>query len=177
MTFGKRETYGYSLSGREYRIAQGESYTAVNETYRKSLARILSGSNGSTATDSASRPLTKLLNTGWTKKPGEVRGIASDVFTLWGMSDFGADHSDTYVLSMSYDPRIHLHVGRFDKSARLCSRRWRRTSGGIGSAQNRPRWKATSRQEEVCRGSLESELRPRHLRGGPFHAHGLGGPF
>ncbi len=111
MKFEKRETFGYNLNGHEYLVPQGESYTAVNETYNTTTARILGGANGSTATDSAGRRLTRDVNTGWSDRPA-TKTVFSAVFTLWGMADLSAKAGgDTYTLSMSYDPSTRTKPG------------------------------------------------------------------
>jgi hypothetical protein len=101
MTFARRETFGYSLNGHEYLVAQGQSYAVVNETYAGTTAKILSGINGSAAKDSAGRPLTKTVNTGWAPR---TSGTLSDIVTLWGLADLGTATTDTYAISVSYDP-------------------------------------------------------------------------
>lgn len=89
LVFGKTETYGYSHNGQEFLIAQGESYTTIEDTYNKTTAKILSGENESESTDNtpseiddngtpddtsddiilAPRPLIKTVNTGWVENP------------------------------------------------------------------------------------------------------------
>ncbi|MCX5910157.1 MAG: metallophosphoesterase, partial [Deltaproteobacteria bacterium] len=113
--FVKKETWGYSLNGHELLVAQGETYTSVGDSFEKTIARILGGTNGSTGKDFNGRPLTKTVNTGWTdvdtwrghyffrwfKKP--EFDPASDILTLWGMADLGSDRTDVYILSMTYE--------------------------------------------------------------------------
>ncbi len=130
LTFTKRETFGYSLNGQEFLVAEGESYSKIEDSFGGTTARFLSGSNGSTTTYYSSRALTKAVNTGWTSmsnaddmdcsshhrwpwfsrnrnmkchKAKDHEIPASDILTLWGMSDLGTDQTDTYALSMSYD--------------------------------------------------------------------------
>jgi hypothetical protein len=107
LSFTKRETFGYSLNGKEFLVPQGASYTVVEDNYRGTTARILDGINGSTATDYAGRPLTKAIDTGWTPQDHGARkrddDPASDILTLWGMTDLGSEQTDVYTLSMSYD--------------------------------------------------------------------------
>jgi len=93
----------------------------------------LSGTNGSTGKDYNLRPLTKTVDTGWAPA---AEGMASDIFTLWGMSDSLATKltpvdssspqyidytyvvpettkTDTYTLSLTYeDKRVNgKHLG------------------------------------------------------------------
>jgi hypothetical protein len=131
--FTKHETFGYSLNGIEKVVDQGASYVLTDDTsraiangepgYLGTTAKILSGTNGSTGKDYNLRALAKSVNTGWAPA---ADGLASDVFTLWGMADSLAtrltpvnssspqyvDYSyvvpdtfktDTYVLSMTFN--------------------------------------------------------------------------
>jgi hypothetical protein len=123
--FVKKETWGYSLNGHEFLVAQGETYTSVVGSFETTIARILGGTNGSTAQDYNLRPLTKTVNTGWTdvdtwrseffsrwfKKPGF--DFASNILTLWGMADLGSDQTDVYTLSMTYEGIPFLGKGDF----------------------------------------------------------------
>ena len=107
--FVKKETFGYSLNGRRFLVGQDNSYTAVvdsvaggrayGETYRGTTARILAGVNNSTNRDYTERAFVREIDTGWA--PSE---LASDALTLWGLADLGTNRTDTYVLSMTYDP-------------------------------------------------------------------------
>jgi hypothetical protein len=131
--FTKHDTFGYSLNGIEKIVDQGTSYALTDNTdkaiangetgYKGTTAAILSGTNGSTGKDFNLRALTKSVNTGWTPA---TSGLASDIFTLWGMQDSLATKltpvgalatnytfvdpnltkTDTYALALSYDPAI-----------------------------------------------------------------------
>jgi hypothetical protein len=117
LTFSKRETFGYSLNGKEILVPQGGSYELTDDTskaianretgFRGTTAAILSGTNRSIGTDYNVRALTKAVNTGWTPRDQGTRNRdddpASDILTLWGMADLGSDQTDVYALSMSYD--------------------------------------------------------------------------
>ena len=157
--FVKGETFGYSLNGHEYMVAQGASYTSVNETYAGTTAQILDGTNGSTAADFDGRHFTKAVDTGWTDtghsshKSDHDGGsnhtmelvhthdidTASNILTLWGMSDLYATHTDTFTLSLSYDPSNsrpeHLGVGLFGLATRDEKGNWinavRKNIGGV----------------------------------------------
>lgn len=105
--FVKKESWGYSLNGHEFLVAQGQPYTTVQETYSATTAKILDGTNNSTKKDislnttgGVGRSLTKAVDTGWSDKTPET---ASNILTLWGMTDLGAASTDTFVLSMNYD--------------------------------------------------------------------------
>jgi hypothetical protein len=103
MTFSKRESFGYSLNGKEFLVGQGAAYSTVTDTYAGTTARILSGTNGSTAKDPAGRAYTKTVDTGWTDRGSDT---FSDVLSLWGMTDLGATKTDNFALSMSFDPSV-----------------------------------------------------------------------
>lgn len=102
--FQKRETFGYSLNGQEFPVAQGQSYVGITDGMTEgdgflgTGAAILGGTNGSTKVDGSTRPLTKVVSTGWTTN----NGTFSDVLTLLGMSDVGTTKTDNYALAMQY---------------------------------------------------------------------------
>lgn len=142
--FTKRETFGYSLNGKEFTVAQGQSYTAVQDSFRGTTARILDGTNASTGTDYAGRALTKAIDTGWTPREQHRHGrghghhdnrrrdadsdTASHILTLWGMADLGSSQTDVYTLSLTYDPDKarpeHLGRGLFGLAARDADGTW-----------------------------------------------------
>jgi hypothetical protein len=113
LNFVRKETWGYSQNGKELLVPQGGSYVLSDDTskavangeagYRRTTAKILSGTNGSMKRDYNDRQLTKAVDTGWA--PGDSDLLASDIFTLWGMTDLGTATSDVYTLSMTYDRR------------------------------------------------------------------------
>jgi hypothetical protein len=121
--FVKKETWGYCHNGKEFHVCQSgqpncnSSYTQVVDSYNGTNAQILSGTNGSTATDYNGRNFTKIVDTGWpemyrwsekypTDQSNPDLGLASNIFRLSGMADLGSHQTDTYVLSLSYNPRL-----------------------------------------------------------------------
>jgi hypothetical protein len=118
LNFAKEDSFGYSLNGKEFFVPEGGSYTQVKDTFRGTTAQILGGSNTSTATDSEGRPFTKDVTTGWAPDTS-CDGLASNVFTLWGLTDVGGSASDTYTLSLSYRGWSH-GVTLVTKNARGC---------------------------------------------------------
>jgi hypothetical protein len=98
--FVKKETWGYSLNGKEFLVAQGQSYSAIQDRHSDTFAQILDGINSSTMKDDSGRPLTKTVDTGWSHK---THGIDSDILTLWGMANLGTEQTDVFTLSLSYD--------------------------------------------------------------------------
>jgi hypothetical protein len=132
LSFEKRETFGYSLNGKAFLVAQGDSYTVVEDRFGKTQARILDGVNESIVTLYDGRATTKHVNTGWTPGkatiPKQVDNTASDVLTLWGLADLGTDQADTFTLSLSYEPAKaipeHLGQGLFGLATRDADGRW-----------------------------------------------------
>jgi len=51
-------------------------------------------------TDGSNRPLTKTVDLGWSSVPG----AASNALTLLGMADLGNANTDSYALSLTYNP-------------------------------------------------------------------------
>jgi Calcineurin-like phosphoesterase len=104
LTFVKAETFGYSLNGKEFLVCQegqdkcNSSYTQVSDTYNGTTAKILSGDNGSKTQDRNKRPFLKTVDTGWTDKDSDV---ASNILTLWGMTDLNSNQTDVYTLSLT----------------------------------------------------------------------------
>jgi predicted phosphodiesterase len=97
--FSRHETFGYGLNGKEFLVAQGASYDVVQDSRHGTTARILAGTNGSTETDYAARPLKKAIDTAWALP---APGTASAVLTLMGMTSVNSANTDTYALSLSY---------------------------------------------------------------------------
>jgi hypothetical protein len=108
LTFTKRDTFGKSLNGKEFVVAQGMPYNSyVKDTFttaaggNNTTAMILGGVNGTAQFDASGRPLNKAVDTGWSAK---TSATASDILTLWGMaSGMGSSMSDSYALSLSFD--------------------------------------------------------------------------
>lgn len=138
VAFFNRETWGYSLNGRAFVIAQGEPYSTVRDEFSGTSARILGGSHLGVETDRSLRSMSKTVNTGWSVPT--TPAASSHVLHLWGTANSlalwdgaltgllpAADRSvvsDPFVLSMSY----------FEESAipTLLG------SGGFGLAARRP---------------------------------------
>jgi hypothetical protein len=125
--FYKRETWGYSLNGKAFTVAQGDKYTVVRDDFQGTVGKILDGTNGGTQTDIAGRKLVKTVNTGWTARTVKHDHLASEILSLWGLedslalySDYGfqpsadrPNHTDNYVLSMTVDlQRFHRERAR-----------------------------------------------------------------
>ncbi len=130
--FTKHETFGYSLNGKEFLVAEGQSYSGVQDNYDHTFARILSGFNNSTGTDYSNRPFTKTVDTGWTPKtvgtPKTDQDTASDILSLWGMTEVGKTDTDVFTLSMNYDAEKsrpeHLGEGLFGLATKDSNGNW-----------------------------------------------------
>jgi hypothetical protein len=121
--FVKKDTWGYSLNGNEFIVAQDQDYTAVADFYCGTKAKILSGFNGSDTVDAFNRPFTKVVNTGW--ETNTDWDVNSNILTLWGMSGLGTDETDTYALSMTYTGKEkHINQGRFGIATMDSDDRW-----------------------------------------------------
>ncbi|MGD9211035.1 MAG: metallophosphoesterase [Desulfobacteraceae bacterium] len=137
LTFYLRESFGYSLNGSQFEIAQGGSYTDITDSYQGTTASILSGQNNNTETDYLSRDLTKIINTGWSDTSG-ISDATGNVLTLWGLKDnlslynqnlegllpdsIESQETDVYTLSMSYPSKTNkdskIKSGKFILAAR-----------------------------------------------------------
>lgn len=113
LNFEKRDTFGYSLNGHEFLIAEGQSYAAVQDSFSSTHAQILAGINESSTQDGSQRPLTKAVDTGWSAANACT---ASNILRLWGMSDLATSRTDVYTLSLSYS-----HQGGLDGSFGLAT--------------------------------------------------------
>ncbi|MBN2039445.1 MAG: metallophosphoesterase [Spirochaetes bacterium] len=102
--FVKKESWTFDLNGKRFSVAQGESYTCVQDSFKSTKARILDGTNQSSAMDDiGEKALVKRVNLGWLDKE---YNLDSNILTLDGMADFGSATTDTYVLSMKADKKI-----------------------------------------------------------------------
>jgi hypothetical protein len=102
LNFTKRESFGYGLNGKQFVVAQGASYSAVEDGYGATTARILGGTNANTNIEGGGRNPVKTVDTGWT---AGTCATSSDILSLWiTASTLGSDQTDTYALSISYDP-------------------------------------------------------------------------
>ena len=99
--FALKESWGYSLNGKEFLVAENAPYTSVADAFSGTAARILSGLNNSAAVDGNGRKFIKKVTTGWT--PDTSHSLISDILTLWGMANFGTEQTESYTLSLTYN--------------------------------------------------------------------------
>lgn len=112
LSFAKRETYGYSLIGKEFVIQPGAPLSGISDAspsgagWAGTSMAIIDGSNTDSSTIYDGRVAVQDVNTGWTPR-AEVKNNAalrSDVLTLWGMHNaIGSEQGDTYTLSIKYE--------------------------------------------------------------------------
>jgi len=132
LTFFKRETYGYSLNGKEFVIQPGAGFLGVTDTSPTGSGwvggtrfAILGGTNAASTTLYDGRVTVQDINTGWTSRAeADATGalaLKSDKLTLWGMHNaIGSEQGDTYTLSLSYeDTRGPLAVKSTDDNGAL----------------------------------------------------------
>lgn len=114
LSFVKRESYGYSLDGKEFIVKNGESLTVIKDTCKlanslMTRAAVLNGSNATSCKLLDSRYTVQNACTGWKIRSEDEKsaGLASDRLRLWGMADkIGSNKSDTFALSMTYDSTV-----------------------------------------------------------------------
>ncbi|KAA0892304.1 metallophosphoesterase family protein [Oryzomonas rubra] len=101
LNFTKRETFGYSLNGKQFVLGNGDSFTTVADTGPSgTTVAILSGANNNPNSDLSGRKFYNDVNTGWYTKTSST---VSDILALWGMGHtLGSDQTDTFTLSLSY---------------------------------------------------------------------------
>jgi len=105
LTFTKQESFGYSLAGQRFIVPQGQPYSAVKDASSTgTTAKILGGTNGSTAMDANGTAMVKVVNTGWISAGG---GSVSDILVLWGLDPYvGSSQPDTYSIAMSCSTKM-----------------------------------------------------------------------
>jgi calcineurin-like phosphoesterase family protein len=103
LNFGKRESFGYSLNGKEFVVASGESYTTVQDTSPtggSTVVKVLAGVNGNAAIEPGGRFFCAAVNTGWLA----ANNSASDILVLQGMAaQMGSKQTDIFAISLNYD--------------------------------------------------------------------------
>jgi hypothetical protein len=117
--FVLQEEWGYSLNGNQVIVAQGGSFVGIGGSFEGTTATILAGTNNSASVDltpfnsdgtGGPRKLAKAVNTGWIKETtGRLR---SNIFSLWGMAEYGNEQTETYVLSMAFDLKNRQGFGQ-----------------------------------------------------------------
>ena len=99
---------------KEFMVAEGASYSVVQDSFGAMRAQILGGTNMSTNKDGSNRPLTKAVDTGWS---ASACIESNTILTLWGMADLNSATTDTYALSLTYN-----HLGKLDGTYGLATK-------------------------------------------------------
>lgn len=114
LTFAKRESYGYSLNGKEFIVQPGDSFANIADAapaganWSGTKMAILDGANSISTTLYDGRVAIQDVNTGWASRAEtDANGAArlkSDALTLWGMENaIASEEADVYTLSLTYD--------------------------------------------------------------------------
>lgn len=105
LNFTKRDSFGYSLNGKQFVLGSGQFYTAVSDkSSAGTTAKIIAGTNGIlTHSLSPNDPVFSVsVNTGWYAAQSNT---SSDILALWGMDyTLGSEQTDDFVLQMSFTP-------------------------------------------------------------------------
>lgn len=106
LDFAKRETYGYSLIGKQFVIQPGASFTGISDTspsnngFAGTSMAIVDGVNAESTKLYDGRVAVQDVNTGWAPRNAALK---SDVLTLWGMHNaIGSEQGDSYTLALKY---------------------------------------------------------------------------
>jgi 3',5'-cyclic AMP phosphodiesterase CpdA len=129
-----RETFGYSLNGKEFLVRQDDSYTSVSDSivagegYVGTAMSILAGTNSAATTPDKNGHPIKLVTSGWS--PKSEANLQSDVLSLWGMAlQLGSDETAPFVISMSLPQKgldeAILKSGRVGIMSRDAKGKWR----------------------------------------------------
>ncbi len=164
LSFTRRESFGYSLIGKQFEVLPAASYasgalpityplpatatpTQIQDTSSSgtTTAAILSGTNSSNLLDASKQPCAKVVNTGWMSASGKV---TSDILTLWGINPYvdGGPQPDVYALSLT----VKTSVATVRQGLVLCaldstgnwSNAVNQNSGGTKTFVNGP-WKSS----------------------------------
>ena len=130
LNFTKKETWGYSTNGKEFMIGGTGSadLAVIQDSFKDTVAKILSGTYANTAIDYTKRVLTRAVNTGWLERNNT--NLNSDVLTLWGMAPTGSQYNgsvlktDTYTLSLSYGNGNTSDDGSFGLATKDANGNW-----------------------------------------------------
>ncbi len=106
--FIKKETFGYSLNGKEFLVDQGGAYGDIEDQFQGTRARVVSGYNQGRGADFWARKFTKSVSTGWSTM-NDDRIINNTIFTLWGMADFNARQTDIFAVKMTFKHGHEMH--------------------------------------------------------------------
>jgi hypothetical protein len=111
LNFAKRESYGYSLIGKQFIVQPGASFAGISDAAPKSAGwagssmTMLDGVNAESTKLYDGRLAVQDVNTGWSARAAANHpALKSDVLTLWGMHNaIGSEQGDSYTLSIKYE--------------------------------------------------------------------------
>lgn len=138
LNFFKRESYGYSLNGKEFIVQPGASFTAIANAsptggnWTGTKMAILDGANAISTTLYDGRVAIQDVNTGWASR-GDIDAngahkLKSDALTLWGMENaIGSEEADVYTLSLNYDTNARGPLALVAKSYHAAA--WEQVAG------------------------------------------------
>lgn len=110
-----QDTFGYSLNGAAFTVAQGASYAGLTHTiaagssygengYVGTTMELLAGVNGDAHATYDGRAVSKDVNVGWAPAAQGPATAASDILTIWGMTSLGSGtKTDVFGLSLDFD--------------------------------------------------------------------------
>jgi len=109
LNFTLRETFGYSLVGKEFHVPYNGAFSVVSDTSPNgTVASILSGTNLVQTQDYGGAQLVRSINTGWATGAGS---LVSDIFYLWGIhSGLASLQSETYALQLTYKSGVNANL-------------------------------------------------------------------
>jgi hypothetical protein len=101
LNFTLRETFGYSLVGKQFQVPFNSPFTVVSDkSPNGTTVQLLSGKNAVQDTDYSGLQYVRSISTGWAAGSGAQ---ISDVLYLWGIhSSLVTMQSETYAVQMSY---------------------------------------------------------------------------
>lgn len=117
LNYSKQETFGYSLNGKQFLVAAGDSFVGITDSiatgngFVGTSMQFLDGVNGNNVNIYDGRATVSDVNTGWTSKEElDDAKLRSDMLTLWGVSDLSNSEANSVKLSMSYtgDDAVYL---------------------------------------------------------------------
>lgn len=109
LSYTRQESYGYSLNGTEFLVASGASFAGLSNNiatgngFLGTTMKFTAGANLNNVAIYDGRSTVADVTTGWTTRADDGHPeLASDVLTLWGLSDLSNTAANTVTLQMSY---------------------------------------------------------------------------
>jgi hypothetical protein len=115
--FVKKETWSFSLTGKNFIVPEGKDYTVVMDDFAGTFAKILGGTNNSASVNDLGKSFVKKVNMSWDFEK-KYDNLHSNILTLTGMADFNSTITDTYALSMSCNDKMSGNNPKYYLAAR-----------------------------------------------------------